>query len=151
MKNTSLALALAAAVASAGCFGFEHTSTLTGPSTSTNVNALVGTWTSAAGVPSASSCTDFKWNATEQTTTSARGAFSATCANDLKVSGTAQGTLTGGEVRWSAEGNTTAPGQQACALTLSGTAELGVDSIRVPYSGSVCTVPVSGVEVLKRK
>ena len=35
-------------------------------------------------------------------------------------------------------------------VTLAGTAELGVDSIRIPYSGNTCLGNVSGTEVLKR-
>ncbi|PYR94752.1 MAG: hypothetical protein DMF84_03720 [Acidobacteria bacterium] len=150
MKNTILALALAAAVAAAGCIGFEHTSTATSPSGG-GVNALMGTWASASVVPSPSSCADFKWNATERTSTSAKGSFSATCPNDLKVTGTAEGTLSGTTVAWSANGNATGPNQESCPFTLTGTAELGVDSIRVPYSGTACSIPVSGVEILKRK
>jgi hypothetical protein len=150
MKKTILALALAAAVASVGCFGFEHTSTPTQP-TSGSASALMGTWASASVVPSASSCTDFKWNATEQTGTTAKGSFSATCANDVKVTGTAQGTLGSGTVTWSANGNAAAPNQGACTFALNGTAELGVDSIRVPYSGTACSITVNGVEILKRR
>ena len=150
MKNTILALALAAAVAAAGCIGFDHTSSVTGPSAG-GVNALMGTWASASTVPSPSSCTDFKWNATEQTSTSAKGSFSATCPNNLKVAGSAEGTLTGSTVAWNATGSATEANQASCPFTLTGTAELGVDSIRVPYSGKVCDIPVSGVEVLQRR
>lgn len=139
-----------AGVSLAGCFGFEHTSTLTGPSAS-GVNALMGSWTSASVVPSPSSCTDFKWNVTEQTETTAKGSFSATCANDLKVAGTAEGTLSGSTIAWNAAGNATAPSLSSCAITLAGTAEIGTDSIRVPYSGDTCLGKVSGVEVLKRR
>jgi len=112
----------------------------------------MGTWASASNVaiPSASSCTDFKWNATEQTGTSAKGSFSATCDGGLKLAGTAQGTLTGTVVTWSAEGDATTAGI-ACRVTLTGTAELGVNSIRVPYSGDTCLGKVSGVEILNRK
>ncbi len=150
MKKTSLLLALAASALAAGCLGFEHNSTLTGP-TDGGVNALMGTWASVSGVPSPSTCTDFKWSATEHTNTSAKGSFSATCANDLKVTGTAEGTLSGATVSWNASGNGSAANQPLCTFSLAGTAELGVDSIRVPYSGTVCAVPVSGVEVLKRR
>jgi len=150
MKNLFLALGFACAVAAAGCIGFEHTSTMTGPSAS-GVSGLLGNWTSASVIPSASTCTDFKWNASEQTSNSAKGSFSATCANDLKLTGTAQGTLNGAAVDWSAQGDATAPGQTACAIALTGTAELGADSIRVPYSGTTCLGPVSGVEILKRR
>jgi hypothetical protein len=35
-------------------------------------------------------------------------------------------------------------------VTLTGTAELGVDSIRIPYAGDTCLGKVSGVETLRR-
>ncbi len=150
MKNYILAAALAVALAATGCASFEHTSTTTGPTT-TGVAALMGTWASASNpVPSASSCADFKWNATEQTGTTAKGSFSATCAGNLKVIGTAQGILNGSVIAWTAEGDATTAGI-ACRITLAGTAELGANSIRVPYSGDTCAGKVSGVEILNRK
>ena len=70
----------------------------------------MGTWASASSViPSASTCSDFKWNATEQTATTAKGSFSATCAGDLKVAGTAQGTLSGSVISWTANGDRDGP------------------------------------------
>ena len=150
MKNYIFASALALSAAVAGCAGFEHTSTTTSPSAS-GVAGLMGTWASASTViPSASTCSDFKWNATEQTATAAKGSFSATCAGDLKVAGTAQGVLSGSVIAWSAEGDATTAGI-ACRITLTGTAELGANSIRVPYSGDTCLGKVSGVEILNKK
>ncbi len=148
MKTSIFASALVLAVAASGCASFEHTST--SPS-ATGVAALMGTWASvSSAVPSPSSCSDFKWNATEQTATSAKGAFSATCAGILKVAGTAQAVLGGAGFVWSAEGDATTAGI-ACRITLTGTAELGENSIRVPYSGDTCAGKVSGVEILNRK
>jgi hypothetical protein len=132
----------------AGCIGYERSSTL-GPST-TGVAALLGSW-SSSNIPSAANCTDFRWDVTEQTGNSASGSFSATCAGDLKVSGTARGTLTGSTINWSAQASATVANLPACAISLTGTAEIGVDSIRVPYSGDTCVGPVSGVEVLRRR
>ena len=149
MKNTALFVALLAATAASGCIGFEHKSTL-GP-TATGIRALLGTWSSSNLIPAASSCSDFKWSVTEQTGTSASGSFSATCAGDLRVSGVARGQLSGSTITWSAEGNASAPGLTSCAISLSGTAELQTDSIRVPYSGDTCLGKVSGVENLKRR
>jgi hypothetical protein len=150
MKNCIFASALAFAVASAGCASFEHSNSTTGPS-ATGVAGLMGSWVSASAViPSPSSCSDFKWNATEQTATGAKGSFSATCAGDLKVTGTAQGILSGSVITWSAEGDATSAGI-ACRITLTGTAEIGANSIRVPYSGDTCVGKVSGVEILNRK
>jgi hypothetical protein len=62
----------------------------------------------------------------------------------------AQGTLSGSIITWSAEGDATEAGI-ACHITLTGTAELGENSIRVPYSGDTCAGKVSGVEILNRK
>ena len=150
MKNYIFATALALAVAAAGCTSFEHTTTTTGPS-STGVAGLMGAWVSASSaVPSPASCADFKWNATELTGTSAKGSFSATCAGGLTVAGTAQGTLSGSVISWNAEGDATTAGI-ACRITLTGTAELGANSIRVPYSGDTCLGKVSGVEILNKK
>ena len=151
MKNYIFVSALALCVASAGCAGFEHTSTTTSP-TAAGVSALMGTWASASSViPSVSSCSDFKWNPTEQTPTSAKGSFSASCAGDLKVAGTAQGTLSGTLITWTATGVAQAPSVPLCGITLTGTAELGANSIRVPYSGDTCLGKVSGVEILNKK
>src|SRR6185436_20167628 len=100
MKNYIFASAFALAVAAAGCTSFEHTTT-TSPS-STTVAGLMGAWVSASsGVPSASSCSDFKWNATELTASAAKGSFSANCAGGLTVAGTAQGMLNGSVINWS--------------------------------------------------
>jgi hypothetical protein len=152
MKNTILAFtcAAAAAAATAGCIGFEHTSSLTGPTSAVSASALLGVWTSANVVPSPSSCSNFHWQATEQTSNSAKGNFSATCAGGLNVAGTAEGTLSGATINWSGNGTATAADLPSCPVSLSGTAELGTDSIRIPYSGTTCLGPVSGVEILKR-
>lgn len=152
MKNRTLMVMLAvSAVAVSGCFSFEHTSSVTEPGI-TGTNALMGTWTSSNLIPSPSACSDFKWTVSEQTATRAKGAFSASCAADLKLSGTAEGELTSGtSLKWSASGNATAPGLTSCAITLTGTAELQQDSIRVPYSGKTCLGDVQGVESLKKR
>ena len=152
MKNRILVAVLSvAAFSAAGCIGFERESSLTGPTAAGN-GALLGNWTSSNLIPAPSSCTDFKWNVTEQTPSSAKGSFSATCAGDLKVTGTAQGAFTtSATIAWSGQANATAPGLTSCAVTLSGTAEILVDSIRIPYSGNTCLGAVSGVESLKKR
>lgn len=152
MKNLTWIVVLSVAAASVGCIGFERKSDLTGPS-ATGVNALLGNWTSGNVIPSPSSCTNFRWNATETTAASAKGSFSATCAGDLQVSGTAEGGFAPGSsslINWQAAGTATAPGLTNCSITLSGTAELGVDSIRIPYSGTTCLGAVSGVQTLTK-
>jgi hypothetical protein len=151
MKYRILITVLSSALIASGCIGFERQSgTPTGPNAAGN-GSLLGSWTSSNIIPSPTSCTDFKWNVSEQTQVSAKGSFSASCAGDLKVAGTAQGQFTQtGTIAWSGEANATAPGLTSCRVTLSGTAELGVDSIRIPYEGDTCLGRVSGVEVLRR-
>jgi hypothetical protein len=148
-KLSRLVVCMAVAASAAACIGFERKSTVTGPSAA-GVGTLMGSWSSSNIIPSPGSCTDFKWNVTEQTGNTVKGSFSASCANDLKLTGTAQGTLSGATINWSAQGNGTAPGLASCAITLGGTAELGIDTVRVPYSGDTCLGKVSGVETLKR-
>ena len=152
MKTLSWIVVLSVAATSAGCIGFERKSDLTGPS-ATGINALMGNWSSTNIIPSASSCTNFKWNATEKTNVSAKGSFSATCAGDLQVAGTAEGAFSPNStalIQWQAAGTASGPGLTNCSIALSGTAELGVDSIRIPYEGTTCLGKVSGVETLKR-
>ena len=151
MKNrTLLAVLSVCAIVATGCVGLERENPATEPSAAGN-GTLLGNWSSSNLIPSPASCTDFKWNVSEQTPISAKGAFSASCAGDLKVSGTAQGQFTtSGTITWSGQANATGPGLTSCAVTLTGTAELGIDSIRIPYSGDTCLGKVSGVETLRK-
>jgi hypothetical protein len=148
-KLAQLVICVAVAASTSACFGFERGNSATAP-TASGSGSLLGNWTSSSLIPTPSTCTDFKWNVTEQTAASARGSFSATCANDLKLTGTAQGTLSGSTIDWSAQGVANAPGISGCSITLKGTAEIGITSIRVPYSGDTCLGKVSGVETLRR-
>ena len=148
-KLAQIAVCLTVAVSTAACLGYERNSTPTAPSGSTG--SLVGNWTSSSLIPSPSSCADFKWNITEQTGNTARGSFSATCANDLKLTGTAQGTINGSTIQWSATAVGNAPGLANCQVSLTGTAEIGITTVRVPYSGDTCLGKVSGVESLSRR
>jgi hypothetical protein len=151
MKNACTLTAVSvAALMAVGCLGYERESTL-GPSSSGGIAALLGSWTSSNVVPQAGQCTDFRWDVTEQTGNSARGTFSASCGGDLRLNGTAEATLAGSLVTWSAQASAAVPGIGTCPITLNGTAELQTDSVRIPYSGTTCLGPVSGVETLRRR
>jgi len=156
MKNQILVCVAAVSFAAAGCVGFDHSSTVTSPSSKPGIEALTGSWQSVADagsiIPDPNTCTDFKWNATSQTATNASGSFSANC-NGIVFSGFANGTLSGTTVTWGANGTATGSNlpQSPCPITLTGTAELGTNSIRVPYTGSTCMGPVSGVQILNKK
>jgi hypothetical protein len=148
-KNLLLVTAVCVgAAAASGCLGYERRSS-TSPTT-TGTAALLGSWASSSALPSPTSCTNFRWNVTEQSGNTASGTFSATCAGNLQVAGTANGTLSGSNVTWNATAAASVPNLPSCPITLTGTAEIGGDSIRVPYSGTTCLGPVSGVEVLRK-
>ena len=144
-----IAVCLTIAISAAACIGYERNNTPTSPSGGSG--SLVGNWTSSSLVPTPSSCADFKWNITEQVGNTAKGSFSATCANDLKLTGTAQGTINGSIIEWSATAVGNAAGLANCQVSLKGTAEIGVTTVRVPYSGDTCLGKVSGVESLSRR
>src|SRR5436190_3687668 len=151
MKNRALVVVLSLAAGAAACTGFEHKSSVTEP-TIAGMSSLMGSWTSAQLIPTPSTCTDFKWTVSEQSASAAKGSFSATCPGDLKFTGTAQGTMVTptSQITWSADAVASAPGLTSCALKLSGTALVGVDSSSIPYSGDTCLGRVSGIETLKK-
>ncbi len=152
MRNLTLtALAAVCLLGTTGCFSFERKSNITGPA-ATGTTAFVGVWTSGNIIPSPNACGDFKWSVSEQTATTAKGSFSATCAGSLKLSGIAEGKLISPtSLEWKATGNATAPDLASCPISLTGTAELQSDSIKVPYRGTTCLGDVQGVESLKKR
>ena len=60
------------------------------------------------------------------------------------------GQLNGTEVTYQVVGSATIPGGVACPVTISGTARLEGDAIRIPYEGTTCLGPLRGEEVLRR-
>lgn len=146
----TFASAIVVSIAAGGCLELERKSTLAGPTQLTDLRSLLGTWSSASVVPSPESCTDFTWEVTEHSGNTASGNFSATCPGGLKVAGTARGTMLGSTISWTATGAATAAGLPSCAISLTGTAYLETDRIRVPYSGQTCLGAVKGEEILRR-
>jgi hypothetical protein len=133
------------------CVQFAHQGP-TSPSDLTKVLAT-GTWSSSAGVTGTldpGTCGNFAWQITELTTNSASGTFSATCAGGLTLAGTAQGTLAGSTLNWTASGTVGGAGI-SCSFSLTGTAALEGDGVRVNYSGTTCLGPVSGSQLLKKR
>ncbi|MDQ3068624.1 MAG: hypothetical protein M3R55_02700 [Acidobacteriota bacterium] len=151
-RYMSVAVLAVVTVIPAGCIEFSRTaSSLTGPSgSSLAVSTLAGTYRSINSITTADSCTNFAWSVTDKTANSARGTFSASCQNNtLQVSGTAEGTQTGNNIVFLVNANAVSAGI-SCAISLSGTAVVETNQLRVPYSGSSCFGSVSGTEILKR-
>lgn len=151
-RYVSFAALAAAAAVSAGCFDFSrNASSILGPTGSElAVTTLGGTYRSISSIPTADSCTNFAWSVTEKTSNSAKGNFSASCQNNtLQVAGTAEGTQTGNNIAFLVNATAVSSGV-SCAISLSGTAVIETNQVRVPYTGTSCFGSVSGTEILKR-
>jgi len=150
MTRRLLAFALMCSAAAINSACFEMFQQSTAPKT---VNLLGGTWSSATPNSESliNSCTNFQWTATQKSDTSAAGNFSATCFGVLQLTGTASGTLNNSSVTWQASGLANGGGITDCAISLSGTATLEGDQIRIPFTGTTCQMPVSGTEILRKQ
>lgn len=146
------AVIIALAAGSSACFGFENIfSSPTTPSNNSSQRSYIGNWSTQAlsGPPSPSSCGNLKWNITSQQGNQVAGTFEATCAGGIVLTGTASGTM-GDTIVWVASGKAT-QGATSCDFTLNGTGTFqGTSTIVVSYSGTVCSIPVSGTETFKR-
>ena len=134
-KLAQLVICVAVAASTSACFGFERGNNATAP-TSAGSGSAARQLDLVQPDPDAEHLRRFQVERDRADRHgSARGSFSATCANDLKLTGTAQGTLSGSTIDWTAKGVANAAGVVGCDITLKGTAEIGVTSIRVPVLG----------------
>ena len=114
----------------------------------------VGTFSSTKAVSSqANTCGGFTWTVTGATATSVTGTFAATCNGTLTVAGagTATATLSGASITWTGAATASIPGNNACAINLTGSLQVSGTTLTISYSGTTCFGPVSGTETLIRK
>ncbi|HET7694456.1 MAG TPA: hypothetical protein VFK57_02010 [Vicinamibacterales bacterium] len=158
MKSRFAAACLLATLAAAGCnLPFlngkdkDETSSPTGPSPAGSLDAFAGTWSSVNASNPATGCGNVKYTVTPTNATSANVTFTATCAGNIAVSGSGAGTLSGDAINWSAAGLVSQGGVN-CPFTFTNSrATLGADgNVTVNYTGTVCGIPVSGTEVVKK-
>lgn len=159
MKSRFSAIIVLACVLSAGCDllgnkAKDSTSTSsspTSPTTSSSIDAFAGTWSSVTASSPATGCGNLKYTVTPTTTSSANVTFSATCAGNIAVTGSGAGTLSGSTIAWTATG-LVGQGGVNCPFTFTnGKATLDASNqIVVTYSGTVCGIPVSGTETVKK-
>jgi hypothetical protein len=147
-----LASLLAAAALATGCelLNRDKDASPTGPgSTNTSIDLFAGTWTSAAA-SSATTCGNIQYTVTPTSGNAAHVTFAATCAGNIQVSGTGSGKVNGAALEWSAQG-LVGQGGVNCPFTFTnGKAVEDPGGIKITYSGTVCGIPVSGSEVLKK-
>ena len=129
----------------------DSTDTPTGPTTNASLDAFAGTWTSVTASTPPTGCGNLKYIVTPTTSSSANVSFTATCAGNIAVAGSGAGTLSGSTVTWSASG-LVGQGGVNCPFTFPGNkATLGADNqLVVAYSGTVCGIPVSGSEPVRK-
>ncbi len=155
MKLPAAAAAFALACAlTTGCDLLSKKDTPTSPTSTTpttTVDAFAGTWASITPSTPPTGCGNLKYTVTPTTTSSANVTFAATCAGNINVTGSGAGTLTGSTINWSASG-LVGQGGVNCPFTFTNS-KATMDStgqIAVNYTGTVCGIPVSGTETVKK-
>jgi hypothetical protein len=85
-------------------------------------------------------------------TNSANVVFAATCASNISVNGSGNGTLVGNVVTWSASG-LVGQGGVNCPFSFNNntaTIDSTSNQVTIAYTGTVCGIPVSGSETVKK-
>jgi hypothetical protein len=133
----------------------SSSSTPTSPTPSdptVNMDAFAGTWSSASASTPATGCGNVKYTVTPVSSTSANVTFAGTCGGNIAVDGSGSGTLSGSSLTWTANGLVSQGGVN-CPFSFSkGTAtpDSAGANIVVTYTGTVCGIPVSGSETVKK-
>lgn len=153
LRAATVAFALACAVTT-GCdlLTKKDTSpTSPSPTPTTSIDAFAGTWSSITPSTPPTGCGNLKYTVTPTSTSSANVTFTATCAGNITVTGSGAGTLSGSTITWSASG-LVAQGGVNCPFTFTNN-KATMDAsgqIVVNYTGTVCGIPVSGTETVKK-
>lgn len=117
----------------------------------TSMDAFAGTWTSVTASTPPTGCGNLKYTVTPTTASSANVSFTATCAGNITVTGSGSGTLTDSVINWSGSG-LVAQGGVNCPFTFTNSKATmdATGQIVVTYTGTVCGIPVSGTETVKK-
>ena len=115
------------------------------------IEAFAGTWTSITPSTPPAGCGNLKYTITPTSATAANVSFTATCAGNITVTGSGNGTLSGSVVTWTA-GGLVGQGGVNCPFTFTNNkATLESNGqVVVNYTGTVCGIPVSGTETVKK-
>jgi hypothetical protein len=124
----------------------------TSPSpTTVSMDAFAGTWSSVSASTPATGCGNVKYIVTPVSSTSGNVTFSGTCGGNIQVSGTGNGTISGSTLNWSANGLVSQGGVNCPFNIPSGKATQDTSGqVVITYSGTVCGIPVSGTETVKK-
>jgi hypothetical protein len=120
-------------------------------SSSASLGDFAGTWVTSSSSLPATSCGAVKYTVTPVTETSANVTFGGTCAGNIEVTGTGTGTVSGATLGWNAQGTVT-QGSLSCPFNFTNgkATQEAAGGVRIVYNGTVCGIPVTGDEVLKK-
>ena len=159
MRSTWLPVSLAlACTLTTGCSATRQddkndssSSSPTSPSPAVGMDTFAGTWSSVTASTPATGCGNVQYTVTPVSTSSATVSFAATCGGNINVNGGGTGSISGSTLNWTANGLVSQGGVN-CPFTLTnGTATKDpTGNVVVHYSGTVCGIPVSGTETVKR-
>jgi hypothetical protein len=152
LRAAAAVFALACAL-TAGCdLLSKKDTTPTGPTGSTtSIDAFAGTWSSVTASTPPTGCGNLKYTVTPTSASSANVSFTATCAGNITVTGSGAGTLSGSVINWSGSGLVSQGGVNCPFTFTNSTATLdAAGQIVVNYTGTVCGIPVSGTETVKK-
>jgi hypothetical protein len=174
-RQLILGFIFAATVAGIGACGKKEAATPTAPTSTTGttttapatVEGFIGAWSPDDGTPLSfdgpentadsidpkGGCRfmEFKVDR-EPDSKSAKIAFAAVCAN-ARIRGVGAAVLNEGVLFWKARGGIALPSGQKCAFEFleRNRAERVPEGLKVHYNGTVCDVPVSGTQIVKKK
>jgi hypothetical protein len=140
------------------------TTAVTPAATTVPVDSFTGQWgaddstvtgpATLAATASTNSCSQIEFKVVKDVDgKSAVIVFAANCAS-VRLRGEGQGTVSGGTLYWKAKGMASIAGSSPCAFTFlerNTATPVSEGVIKVTYNGTVCDVPVSGTELVRRK
>ncbi|SRR5216684_3858465 len=156
-RNAAAAFVLACAMAT-GCDLLSKKDQAASPTSptspttpTTTVDAFAGTWASITASTPPTGCGNLKYTVTPTTASSANVTFAGTCAGNINVTGSGAGTLVGSTINWSANG-LVGQGGVNCPFTFTNSKATmdASNQVVVNYTGTVCGIPVSGTETVKK-
>jgi hypothetical protein len=146
------AVLLLAGVATAGCDLLNRAKdSPTSPTPTVSLDVFAGSWTSATASTPATGCGNLKYTVTPVSASAATVTFAGTCASNIQLTGSGNGKVSGSALEWSAQGLVSQGGVNCpFAFTNGKTVEDTTGGMKVTYSGTVCGIPVSGTETVKK-
>lgn len=132
-------------------FNDDDSETPTSPGPTVSLDTFAGTWASPTASAPATGCGSLTYTVVPVGTNAANVTFAGTCASSIKVTGNGTGKVSGSELQWTAQGLVSQGGVN-CPFTFTNGKAVAdaTGTIKVTYGGTVCGIPVSGTEIVKK-